>query len=164
MVSWGSEVEDSSPRLGEGRAEERGARGVTVSSSILRSCCDGTVGRDMSNKDYQFTNMLLFYLYLTGALIQKHNTNSHTSSWYFLSSSATSLCAFSHSSLSFSCSRRYFSCYHGNRHMKYSTEPQRRLKTKVDILAGKRRWCADISGIERVLRGFSNQVDDAALS
>lgn len=43
IVSWGSKVEESSPRLGEGRAEERGVRGVTVSSSILRSCCDGRV-------------------------------------------------------------------------------------------------------------------------
>ena len=43
MESWGSEEEEAFPRLGEGRAEERGVRGVTVSSSILRSCCDRTV-------------------------------------------------------------------------------------------------------------------------
>lgn len=68
IVFCGSEAEERPPRLGEGRAEERGVRGITVSSRILRS-----------------------------------------SSWYFLSSSATSLCAFSHSSFSFSCSRWYFS-------------------------------------------------------
>lgn len=39
IVSWGSVGrEESSSRLGEGRAEERGVRGVTVSSSIRRSC------------------------------------------------------------------------------------------------------------------------------
>lgn len=37
IVSCGSEVEERPPRLGEGRAEERGVKGITVSSSILRS-------------------------------------------------------------------------------------------------------------------------------
>lgn len=82
MVSWGSEVEETPPRLGEGRAEERGVRGATVSSSILRSCCDGRAGWVFRNnfkiisqeihfsfwfRNTQFTHII----HLTGALIQK---------------------------------------------------------------------------------------------
>lgn len=138
----------SSPRLGEGRAEERGVRGATVSSSILRSWCDREL--DQSPTRVKIISDVSYYSFLYDScftfnwctdsetqqfkliLIQTFRVrmkaasvnHSHTSSWYFLSSSATSLCALSHSSFSFSCSRRYFSCYRGNRHMTYSTEPQ----------------------------------------
>lgn len=72
MVFWGSEVEETSPRLGDGRDEECGVRGITVSCSILRSCCDGTFRWLINNtEDNQFANMfflLLFHwLYLIGA-------------------------------------------------------------------------------------------------
>lgn len=104
MVSWGSEEEEASPWLVV-TPEERGVRGIRVSSSIL---CSWVMWRD---RQLLSNTQVLFYIHFICASEQKH-----TSSWYFLSSSATSLCAFSHSSFSFSCSRWYFSCYHGNRH------------------------------------------------
>lgn len=57
---------------------------------------------------------------------------THTSSWYFLSSSATSLWAFSHSSFSLVCSRWYFSCYQGNRQMTYSPVHQPDQTTRTN--------------------------------
>lgn len=82
MVSCGSGVEVSSPRLGEGRAEERGVRGATVSSSILRSWSDGELGQSPTRVKilsdvsyYSFPKDLCF-----GALTEKHNSPNW--SWF----------------------------------------------------------------------------------
>lgn len=58
-MSWGSDVE-SSPLLGDGRAEERGVSGVTVSSNILRSCCGKVGGNNMwvNTRDSKYTVLL----------------------------------------------------------------------------------------------------------
>lgn len=89
------------------------------------------------------------------------HTHAHTSSWYFLSSSATSLCAFSHSSFSFSCSRRYFSCYHGNRHMTYSTGQKRKTKLSAGGYVGRKNR-GDQKEFQSELQ--SESVDDRNLS
>lgn len=115
MASWGSDEEEASPLLEVVPPKERGVSGIRVSSSILCSCCDET-------NSFLVAPQNVFCVYYI--CVHKHK---HTSSWYFLSSSATSLCAFSHSSFSFSCSRWYFSCYHGNRQGKYSREPQLKI-------------------------------------
>lgn len=140
MVSWGSEGEEASPLLEVVTPEEHGVRGIKVSARILRSCCDET--------DSFLRTLEHFSACFTRALMCKH-----TSSWYFLSSSATSLCAFSHSSFSFSCSRWYFSCYRGNRRGKNSREPQ--LKTLWRCVHFSKKKTRSINRLKKkTLKGF----------
>lgn len=54
MVSCGSGVEVISPLLGDDTAEERGVRGVTVCSSIRRSCVDD--GREIERLQLKSDN------------------------------------------------------------------------------------------------------------
>ena len=138
MVSWGVDEEEASPLLVVVTPEERGVSGIRVSSSILRSFWDEA---DLS----------IPCIYLICAQKPKH-----TSSWYFLSSSATSLCAFSHSSFSFSCSRWYFSCYHGNRHGKYSRELRlKKNPLKVRIFQQKKKKTRSTTTLKnKTLKGF----------
>lgn len=78
MVSCGSGVEVSSPRLGEGRAEERGVRGATVSSSILRSWSDGELGQSPTRVRSSVMSVITVFLKIYVLVHSLRNTTVQT--------------------------------------------------------------------------------------